>query len=163
MAKGAAALADPKLGNGRKHPGHQALKAVARVVKSTRQAHGQGGGGFALKRQVSQHVAHQRLVNQALAKGLALRRVVERNAQGLAHQRAGAQGAIETGHLPHLQNLRHAAPFHAHQPGGRVQKLDLRAGVALVAQLVFEALHAQLVQAAVGQHAGQKKAAQTAG
>jgi len=54
-----------------------------------------------------------------------------------ANQTTGAERAIEPRRRPHGQDLRHAAPFFADQPGGRTSEFDLRAGVGLVAQLVF--------------------------
>ncbi len=143
LRKMAAALADPELGNGREQAVHHLLMGIARVVKTARQTQRQRGGRFGLQRQIGQHVVHQRLIDQQLAKGLALRRVVQRQRQRLAHQPAGAQRAVQPRHVAHGQNLRHAAPFFAHQPGGGAHELHFGAGIGLVAQLVFQALNEQ--------------------
>jgi hypothetical protein len=80
--------------------------------------------------------------------------------QRLPHQAAGAQRAVEPRHRAHLEDLRDAAAFLADQPGRRAVELDFGAGVGLVAQLVLQALDADRVAAAVGQHARQEQAAQ---
>jgi hypothetical protein len=158
----AAALADPELGDRRQHAPLRGRSASGPgAVEGARQAHGQRGGGFALQRQVGQHVAHQRLLDQRLAEGLALRRVVQRQAQRLAHQAAGAQGAVQPRQRAHGQDLRHAAAFSPTSQASR-QELDLGAGVGLVAQLVLQALDAQALRRAVGQHARQEEARQAA-
>ena len=54
----------------------------------------------------------------------------------------GAQGTVQPGHGAHFQNLRHAASLHAHQPSRGVLELNFRAGVGVVAQLVFQPLDA---------------------
>jgi hypothetical protein len=77
----AAALADPELGDGREQAGHQALVLVVLAIEGSREANGQRRGGFAFEREIGQHVLHERLVDQGLAEGVALRRMVERDAQ----------------------------------------------------------------------------------
>ena len=94
------------------------------------QAHGEHGGGFALQRQVGQHVLHQRLVGQDLAADLAVRAVVRGLGQGLTHQAAGADHAVEAGHGDHFDDGRHAAALLADQPADGLVVFDLAAGVA---------------------------------
>jgi len=159
----AAAFADPELGHGCEQAVHHLLVGVAGAVEAARQAKGERGRGFRFERQIGQHVFHQRLVDECLAKGLALRRVVERNAQRLAHQAAGAQGTVQPRHGAHGQDLRDAPALLTHQPGAGTDELHLGTRIGLVAQLVFQALDEELVHGTVGQHARQKEAAQTVG
>ena len=162
LCKMAAAFADPELGHRCQQARHRLLVRVGVVVKGAGQANCQRGGRFRFQRQVGQHIAHQGLINQRFAKSPALGAMVQCKAQGLAHQAAGAQRAIKTRHRAHFEDLRNAPAFIAHQPGRGVFKLDLAAGVGLVAQLVLEALDANTVEAAVGQYTWQEKAAQSA-
>ena len=87
----AAALADPELGHRREQAAHHALRArrsaVLGAVDGARQAQRQRGGGFALERQVGEHVAAS-----AAARSAACRRPCAR-ARGAAPATApGASG-----------------------------------------------------------------------
>ena len=93
---------------------------------------------------------------------------MECNGQGLAHQAAGAQGAVQPRHGAHFKDLLYSAALFAHQPSGGPVKLNFGTGVGLVAELVFQALDAHVVERAaicrmikIRQHARQKQARQT--
>ena len=136
---------------------------VLAAVDRARQAQRERGRGLALEREVGQHVAHQRVLDQALAEGHAVRGVVQRQRQRAAHQARGAERAIEARQRAHREDLRQAAALVADAPGERVDELDLRAGVGLVAELVLEALDAHGVERAVGQPARQEEARRAGG
>ena len=84
------ALAIPELGHRREQAGHGNFMRLIGVVYGPGQAHGQGGGGLGFECQIGQHVLHQGLGDQRFAKSLALARVVQGQAERLAHQAAGA-------------------------------------------------------------------------
>ena len=131
------------------------------MVKRPRKPHRQCTGSFTFNSKVSQHIAHQGLVNQAFSEGGALHRVVERNAQCLTHEAAGTQCAVQAREGTHLQNLRHTASLLTDQPGGGPVELHFGTGIGAVAQLVFEALDMDGVAAAVLQYPRQKETAQS--
>ena len=83
--------------------------------------------------------------------------------QGLTHQGAGADHAVEAGQRDHLDNGRHATAFFANHPGQGAAKLHFTGGVRPVTQLVFQALDIELVARAVRAMARQQKAGQALG
>ena len=171
LGEQAAALADPELGHRRQQAAHHRLvrqvgagargAAVLGGVHRRGQAQGQGRGGLALQRHVGQHVEHQRVLHQTPPEGAPLRRVVQRERQRVPHQAGGAERAVQPRQRPHGQDLRHAAPLLADEPGERAVELHLRAGVGVVAELVLQSLDRDRVDRAVGAPARQEQAAQT--
>ncbi|MDT4817026.1 hypothetical protein FQZ97_500910 [compost metagenome] len=153
-------LADPVLAHGGDQAGELVLLLVVGVVQGAAHAHGQGQRGFAFQRQVGQHVLHQRLLGQHPSADLAVGAVVGGLGQGLTHQGAGADHAVETGQGDHFDDGRHPATFFAHHPGQGAAVLHLAGGVGPVAQLVLQALDVELVAAAVRAVARQQEAGQ---
>ncbi len=130
------------------------------IVLGTAHAQGQRQRRFAFQGEIGQYVLHQRLLQQDPAANLAVRAMVHGLGQGLTHQRAGADHAVETGRGDHLDDGRHAAPFLTDHPGQRAAVLDFAGGVGPVAQLVFQALDVELVARAIRAMAGQQEAGQ---
>ena len=158
-------LAHPVLRGGQTDAAQQALALVAahRGVGGTGHPHRDDGGGFGLDRQVGQHIAHQRLVNQIGAERLPVLGVMNGPGQAGAHAGRAAQCAVEPGEVDHLDDGRHTAALLADQPRGGAVVLDFRRGVSVVAELVLEALQEHSVAAAVGQHSGQEETGESAG
>ncbi|MNZ47030.1 hypothetical protein D3C78_647320 [compost metagenome] len=71
--------------------------------------------------------------------------VVRRLGQGLAHQRAGADHAIETGHGHHFDDGRHPAAFLTNHPGQGAAEFHFAGGIGTVAELVLQTLNVELV------------------
>ena len=71
------------------------LLAASGLVATPGDAQRQGQRRLGFQRQVGQHVAHQRLLDQLLLEGGAVAGVVQRLDQRLAHQGRGVGGAVE--------------------------------------------------------------------
>ena len=138
------------------------LVAAHRFVGGPGHPHRHDGGGLGLHRQVGQHVAHQRLVNQVGAEGLSVLGVVDRAGQTGTHAGGTAQRAVQPGEVDHLDDGRDAAALLADQPCGGAVVFDLTGGVGVVAELVLEPLQEHSVAGAVGQDARQHEAGQPA-
>ena len=130
----------------------------ARGVDRARDAHRQRGRGFRLQREVGEHVAHQRLLDQALAEGLAVARMVQRLHQRLAHQRGRADQAVEPGQRHHLEDGGDAAPFLADQPGARALRTRPRRLALLQSpSLSFRRWMRTPLSVAIGRERGSRK------
>ena len=127
-------------------------------VVSARDADRERNRGFRFKREIGEHVLHQRLLAQPLAEDLALRCVPERLGERLVHQARARGRAVQARVHAHLEDHRHAAAFFAEQRRMRLLKLDFGARVRAVAELVFQSLDANGVQRAVGTVARQEEA-----
>ena len=118
---------------------------------------------FGLEREVGQHVAHQRLIDEQRAERAPVARVVRGLRERLAHQRCGTGDAVEPGVVHHLDDRRDAASLVADPQRKRAVELDLARRVGTVAELVLEPLDAKRVARSVRQHARQEEARQAAG
>ena len=101
------------------------LVAAGGPVGGAGQAHPDGDGGLGLHGQVGQHVAHQRLVDQSARRRRSVTRVVDGAADAGAHPGRRADGAVEPGHVHHLDDRAHSAALVADQPAERAVVLDL--------------------------------------
>ena len=104
------------------------------------------------------HVAHQRLVDQRLAEGGALRDMVERLRDAGAVAGGGADHAVEPRVVDHLDDRRHAAALLADHARPGAAELELAGGVGAVAELVLEPLDLEAVALAVGRPARHQEA-----
>src|SRR5487761_492486 len=95
-------------------------------------------------------------------KGSSMSRMVSRLRDGLAHQRRGADDAVEACVVDHLDDGPHSLPCFADQPRERAIKLDLARGVGAIAELVFQTLDVEGVAGAIGEDARQQEAGQAA-
>ncbi|MNP07231.1 hypothetical protein D3C76_992490 [compost metagenome] len=136
------------------------LLRVFQLLQRLPHAQAQGQRGLAFQRQVGQHVLHQRLLVQQPPANLAVRAVVGRLGQRLAHQGAGADHAVEAGHGHHFDDGRHAPPFFPDHPCQGTAEFHLAGGVGTVAQLVLQALDIELVAAVIRAVTRQQEAAQ---
>ncbi|MNX80842.1 hypothetical protein D3C86_1125110 [compost metagenome] len=151
------AFADPELGGGRAHAHQRAglgIGASSRMGSSTcidgaRQPQRQHHRRLAFQCQVCQHVTHQRLRDQRLAKGVAMLRVMQGLHQRLAQQRGAAQHAVQPRGGRHFQQHGQPATRFAHHHAPGILEFDFGTGVTAVAQLVFQAAHANGVARAV--------------
>ena len=155
------ALAHPVLACRQADAAQQCLTFVAahRAVGGAGHPHRDDGRGLGFDREVGEHVAHQRLVDQVLAERLSVLCVVDGAGQPAAHAGGAAQRAVQPGEVDHLDDGRHTAALLADQPRGGAVVLDLAGGVGVVAQLVLEPLQEHPIAAAVGQDSRQEEAA----
>ena len=102
------ALAHPVLAGGQPDAAQQRLAFVAahRAVGGAGHPHRDDGGRLGLDREVGQHVAHQRLVDQVLAERLSMLCVVDGAGQSAAHAGGAAQRAVQPGEVDHLDDGR---------------------------------------------------------
>ena len=84
---------------------------VCRPVESARQAERQRRRALDLQREIGEHGAHQRLVDQPPLEDPALARMMGGLRQGEAHQPRRGDDAIEPRHLHHFDDRAHALPF----------------------------------------------------
>ena len=121
------ALAHPVLAGGQADAAQQRLALVAahRAVGGAGHPHREHRGGLGLDREVGEHVAHQRLVDQIGAERLSVLGVVDGAGQAGAHAGRAAQCAVQPGEVDHLDDGRHAAALLADQPRGGAVVLDL--------------------------------------
>ena len=134
-------------------------KSSSPGVDRVGQPHREHGGRLALQRQVGEHVAHQRLVDEQGPERAAVPGVVHGPHQGGAHRRGRAEHAVEPGRGDHADDGADAAPLvtDPHRPGA--VELDLGRRVRPVAELVLQALQPDLVAGAVVEHPGEQEAA----
>ena len=69
-----------------------------------------------LELQVGENIAHQGLIQQPSAEGLAARRVIDGLCHSLALRRGGADHTIKPRHSHHLDNRRYPAALIADHP-----------------------------------------------
>ncbi|MNG99025.1 hypothetical protein D3C79_581850 [compost metagenome] len=136
------------------------LLRVVELFQGLAHAQAQCQRRFAFQRQVGQHVLHQWLLVQDPATDLAVRAVMSRLGQRLAHQGTGADHAVETGHRHHLDDGRHAASLLANHPRQGPAELDFAGGIGAVAELVLQALDVELVAVVIRAMTGQQEAAE---
>ncbi len=135
MVRGA--LAAPVLADGRRQALEQlrvglvlaGVGVFLRFVVGAREAHRKRRGGLGLDAQVGEHVPHQRLVDQRLAEGAAVRRVVGGRGDAAAHPGGGADHAVQARVPDHLDDRRHAAAGLADHARPGAVELDLGGGV----------------------------------
>ena len=113
-------------------------RAGRRVVDRGGEPQRQRGRGLRLDGQVGDDVLHQRLVGQQAAERRAVGDVPRRLGQRVAHQRRGAEHAVEPGGGDHLDDGADAAALVAEPLGQGAVELELRGGVGPVAELVLE-------------------------
>ena len=111
---------------------------VAGSVDGRREPQRERGGGLGLDREVGDDVLHERLVDEPPAEGRAVGDVPRRLGERRAHQRRGAEDAVEPGRGDHLDDRAHAAALVAEPLGQGAVELELRGGVGAVAELVLE-------------------------
>ena len=87
--------------------------------------------------------------------------VVDGSGETLTHAGGAAQGAVQPGQVDHLDDGRHAAALLAYQPGDRTVVLHLARGIAVVTELILQALQEHSVAGAVGQYPRHQEATQT--
>ena len=110
----------------------------------------QHGGGLDIEFEVRKDDSHERLVDERVAKRLALARVPQRLGDGLAHSGGRPGNTVEAGGGDHVDNRRDAPPFLTNHFTPCLVELDFCGGVRTVAELVFEALDIERVARAVG-------------
>ncbi len=88
-------LARPELGDRNADASEMRFRWIGRAIKRSGEPHHQDGGGLGLDREVGEHVDHERLLREQLAEGAAVRGVMRRLRDCLAHQRGGTDHAVE--------------------------------------------------------------------
>ena len=159
---GRRAFADPVLTHGRDQAHQQVFLGVGPVVHGAGHAQGEGHGGFAFQRQVRQHVLHEGLLDEHLAKSRAMRAVVQRLRGRHAHAGTRPDHAVKAGHADHLDDVAHATPLFAYQPGGSAPQFGLARRVGGIAHFFLEPQHLHRVFAAIRAPARHQKARQAA-
>ncbi|MNI05461.1 hypothetical protein D3C73_584120 [compost metagenome] len=118
---------------------------MVQMIQCLAHAQAQRQGRFAFQGQIGEYVLHQRLLAQGFATDLTVGTVMAGLGQRLAHQRAGADHAIEAGHGDHFDDSGDAAPFLTDHPRQRPTELDFAGCVGAVAELVFQTLDIELI------------------
>ena len=150
-ACGGGALAHPVL----HHRGGEAPECrLRRLVVGARHPQRRDRGRLGLDRQVGQHVAHRRLLDERRAERRAVAGVVDRLERAAAHARGRAEQAVEPRVVDHPDDRRHAAALLADQPAAGAAELDLRGRQRARPELVLEALELH-PRPALHQEAGQ--------
>ncbi len=104
---------------------------------------------------------HQRLFDQARAKGLAIATVVDRLYQRLTHQPGRAQHAVQPRLGHHFDNGRYPAPGRAYAISLGIEELDFGRGIGMIAELVLQALDFDCVALTGSRPARQQEARQS--
>ena len=138
--------------------GDAQVRVALRAVESARQPHHEDRRRLGLDGEVGQHIDHQRLLAEQLAKRAAVRRVMGRLRDGVAHEGRGPDHAVEARVVDHLDDRPYSPPLFPHHDRPRVVELDLRRRVGAVAQLVLEALDVKGVAFSIGQDARKQEA-----
>ena len=98
-------LADAVFDRRRHQPNKGFLRRIrVLTIEGAGETEHQRGCRLDLERQIAQHLAHQRLLDERPPEGDALEAMVERHGKGIAHQAGGGHGAIETGERHHLDD-----------------------------------------------------------
>ena len=148
------ALAHPVFGGGQTDTPQQCLALVATGggVGGTGHSHRDDGGGLGFDGKIGEHVAHQWLVDQVGAEGLAVRSVVDGTGKALPHAGGAAQRAVQAGEIDHLDDGRYTAALFADKPGEGTVVFDLTGGVGVITELVLQALQKHSVAGSVRKH-----------
>src|SRR5690606_33424013 len=107
-------LADPVFADRRADAGERRLRRILlRRADGAAKAEKERRRRLRFQRKIGQNILHQRLLDQFLLEGRAMRGMMQRLRQRLTHQRGRANGAIVAGALHHLDDGAHAPPLLA--------------------------------------------------
>ena len=155
------ALADPVFADRGGDPRKRSFRLVVwRGIDCPRDAHREDQRRFGFDRQVGEHVAHQRLLDQPPAEGAAMAAMVDRLRQRHAHDRGGSEHAVQPRQHHHFEDGGDAAPLVADAMRPRAAELDFRRGVRPVAELVFQPQQPERILRTIGPVPRQQEAGQ---
>ena len=152
------ALADPVFAERRAEPHELVLMRVAAMIERPRHAKAQRERGLGFQREIREHIAHDRLMDQQGAERFSLAAMVDRLGDRAAHAGGGADHAVEARHRDHFDDGGNAPTLRADAIAERAAPFGLAGGVGDIAHLAFEANELDRVFASVGAPARREEA-----